>query len=228
MSAQEVLVVITNVPDRATAERIAETLVTGCVAACVNILAECTSVYRWQGKLEHANEVPLLIKTTRAAYPQLEIELRKLHPYELPEIIALPVSAGLPEYLNWVVTETRIEKIDASFAVDRFAVYRASGACRLPFLRQQEANFPASEQAFGLSIEVCDKNALLANFKVTPGYYCIATSSFFRSLATKPRLPVLSFPKATPRTTPILARSRYTTSRFRPRSCWSMLTRHDR
>ena len=69
MSAQEVLVVITNVPDRATAERIAETLVTGCVAACVNILAECTSVYRWQGKLEHANEVPLLIKTTRAAYP---------------------------------------------------------------------------------------------------------------------------------------------------------------
>ena len=111
MNGQEVLVVITNVPDRATAERIAETLVTECVAACVNILAECASVYHWQGKLEHANEVPLLIKTTRAAYPQLEVELRKLHPYEVPEIIALPVSAGLPEYLNWVVTETRIEKI---------------------------------------------------------------------------------------------------------------------
>jgi periplasmic divalent cation tolerance protein len=106
MSAQEVLVVITNVPDRATAERIAETLVTECVAACVNILAECASVYHWQGKLERANEVPLLIKTTRAAYPQLEKELRKLHPYEVPEIIALPVSAGLPEFLNWVVTET--------------------------------------------------------------------------------------------------------------------------
>jgi len=106
MNGQQVLVVITNVPDRATAERIADTLVTGCVAACVNILAECASVYRWQGKLEHANEVPLLIKTTHAAYPQLEKELRKLHPYEVPEIIALPVSAGLPEYLNWVVTET--------------------------------------------------------------------------------------------------------------------------
>jgi periplasmic divalent cation tolerance protein len=109
MSAQEVLVVITNVPDRATAERIADILVTGGVAACVNILAECASVYRWQGKLEHASEVPLLIKTTHAAYPRLEIELRKLHPYEVPEIIALPVIAGLPEYLNWVNTETRTE-----------------------------------------------------------------------------------------------------------------------
>jgi periplasmic divalent cation tolerance protein len=107
MTGQEVLVVITNVPDRATAERIADALVTGGVAACVNILAECASVYRWQGKLEHANEVPLLIKTTRAAYPQLEKELHKLHPYEVPEIVALPVTAGLPEYLNWVVTETR-------------------------------------------------------------------------------------------------------------------------
>jgi periplasmic divalent cation tolerance protein len=107
MSAQEILMVITNTPDRATAERIADTLVTEGVAACVNIQAECASVYRWQGKLEHANEVPLLIKTTRAAYPQLEKELRKLHPYEVPEIIALPVTAGLPEYLNWVVTETR-------------------------------------------------------------------------------------------------------------------------
>ena len=107
MSETEVLAVITNVPDRATAERIADGLVTGGVAACVNIMAGCTSVYRWQGRLEHADEVPLLIKTTRAAYSRLEEELRKLHPYELPEIIALPVSAGLPEYLNWVVTETR-------------------------------------------------------------------------------------------------------------------------
>jgi periplasmic divalent cation tolerance protein len=100
------LVVFTNLPDKATAERIAEALVTGEVAACVNILAECSSVYRWKGKTEHASEVPLIIKTTTAAYPRLEYELRKLHPYEVPEIIALPVSAGLPAYLNWVVTET--------------------------------------------------------------------------------------------------------------------------
>src|SRR5512144_2987940 len=104
MNPQEVLLAITNVPDRATAERIADGLVTGGVAACVNIMAECASVYHWQGQLEHANEVPMLIKTTRGAYPQLEEELRKLDPYELPEIIALPVAAGLPEYLNWVVT----------------------------------------------------------------------------------------------------------------------------
>ena len=103
----EVLLVFTNLPDRATAERIAGVLVTEGVAACVNVLAECTSIYRWQNKIEHASETPLLIKTTREAYPQLEKALRRQHPYELPEIIALPVSAGLPEYLNWVETETR-------------------------------------------------------------------------------------------------------------------------
>lgn len=107
MSELEVLMVITNLPDRASAEHVGEAMVTEGVAACVNVLAECTSIYRWHGKLEHTNEVPLLIKTTRAAYPRLEAALRKLHPYELPEIIALPVSAGLPEYLNWVAQETK-------------------------------------------------------------------------------------------------------------------------
>lgn len=102
----QTLLVITNTPDRATAERIANTLVTEGVAACVNVLGECASVYRWQGKVERASEVPLLIKTTRAAYPRLESALHKLHPYELPEIIALPVSAGLPEYLKWVAEQT--------------------------------------------------------------------------------------------------------------------------
>ena len=106
----EVLLVLTNLPDRAAAERIADSLVTQRLAACVNVLAGCTSVYRWQGRVERAGEVPLLIKTSRAAYPQLESALRKLHPYELPEIIALPVTAGLPEYLNWVVQETASKK----------------------------------------------------------------------------------------------------------------------
>jgi periplasmic divalent cation tolerance protein len=104
---RDVLLVITNLPDRASAERVAEALVIQRVAACVNVLAECASIYRWEGKLEQASEVPLLIKTTRAAYPKLEDALRKLHPYELPEIIALPVDTGLPEYLNWVVQETQ-------------------------------------------------------------------------------------------------------------------------
>lgn len=102
-----VLLVITNTPDRATAERIAAALVETQAAACVNILAECNSIYRWEGKVEHATEVPLLIKTTADAYPRLEAELRKLHPYEVPEIVAIPFSAGLPAYLDWVRKETR-------------------------------------------------------------------------------------------------------------------------
>lgn len=110
MSTAEVIMVISNLPDRATAERIADALVTEGVAACVNILAGCTSVYRWEGKLNHTDEVPLLIKTTRAAYPRLEAVLRKLHPYELPELIAVPVTAGLPEYLDWVAQETISKK----------------------------------------------------------------------------------------------------------------------
>lgn len=106
----EILLVITNLPDRTAAERIAETLVAESVAACVNVLAECASIYRWEGKIEHANEVPLLIKTTHTAYPRLENLLRELHPYKTPEIIALPVSAGLPEYLSWVLQETSSRK----------------------------------------------------------------------------------------------------------------------
>lgn len=103
----DVLLVISNTPDRATAEHIADALVASHVAACVNVLAECNSVYRWEGKVEHTSEIPLLIKTTADAYPRLEAELRKLHPYAVPEIIAIPISAGLPAYLEWVQTETR-------------------------------------------------------------------------------------------------------------------------
>ncbi len=110
MSENDVLLVMTNLPDRDAAERIATSLVTEGVAACVNVLAECTSFYHWKGNLERATEIPLLIKTTTGAYPRLQDALRKLHPYEIPEIIALPVNAGLPEYLNWVVQETQIRK----------------------------------------------------------------------------------------------------------------------
>ncbi|TAJ78766.1 MAG: divalent-cation tolerance protein CutA [Gallionellaceae bacterium] len=103
----EILLVISNFPDRASAELAAGVLIADGDAACVNVLAECASVYRWEGKVEHASEVPLHIKTTRAAYPRLESALRELHPYELPEIIAVPVTAGLPAYLDWVVQETQ-------------------------------------------------------------------------------------------------------------------------
>ena len=103
---EEVLVVLTNLPDRASAQRLAHSLIENHAAACVNILSECGSVYRWQGKVESASEVPLLIKTTRSAYPRVEELIRAQHPYELPEIIAVSVAAGLPAYLQWVVQET--------------------------------------------------------------------------------------------------------------------------
>ncbi|MBV8648564.1 divalent-cation tolerance protein CutA [Paludibacterium sp.] len=99
------LLVFCNVPDRAVADRIAEQLVAAQLAACVNVLAPCQSVYRWQGRIEKAEEVPLLIKTTADAYPQLEQRLRALHPYQVPEIIACDIAAGLPEYLTWVAEQ---------------------------------------------------------------------------------------------------------------------------
>jgi periplasmic divalent cation tolerance protein len=102
------LLVITNLPDRAAAERLAEKLVGERLAACVNILAPCRSVYRWKDALQHDEEHPLLIKTTAERYPALERALREAHPYELPEVIAVPIDRGLPAYLQWVDDETRI------------------------------------------------------------------------------------------------------------------------
>jgi periplasmic divalent cation tolerance protein len=105
----QTLLVLTNLPDAASAEALATTLVRERLAACVNVLAPCRSVYRWQGEIESAQEVPLLIKTTAMRYAALEAAIRAGHPYELPEIIAVPIAHGLPEYLSWVFTETRTE-----------------------------------------------------------------------------------------------------------------------
>ena len=102
-----VLVVITNLPDRAAAEKLADVLVEQRVAACVNILAPCRSVYRWKDAVQHDEEHPMLIKTTSERYPALEAAIRAGHPYELPEIIAVPAGRGLPAYLDWVEAETR-------------------------------------------------------------------------------------------------------------------------
>jgi periplasmic divalent cation tolerance protein len=101
------LLVLTNLPDRAAAERIAEALIGQQLAACVNILAPCRSVYRWKGAVQHDEEHPVLIKTTAERYAALELALRAAHPYELPEIIAVPIERGLPAYLAWVAGETK-------------------------------------------------------------------------------------------------------------------------
>jgi periplasmic divalent cation tolerance protein len=103
------LIVITNAPDRAVAQKIAHALVEQKLAACVNILAECTSVYRWQGKIETAVEIPLLIKTRSDVYAEVEAAIKNLHPYELPEIVAVSVGAGSSEYLDWINAATVTE-----------------------------------------------------------------------------------------------------------------------
>jgi periplasmic divalent cation tolerance protein len=103
---EQVFIVMTHLPDAATAEALAGALVETRLAACASLITGVHSVYRWQGKIERANEVTLTIKTTQRHYSALEAAIRAAHPYELPEIIALPVVAGLPSYLQWVVAET--------------------------------------------------------------------------------------------------------------------------
>ncbi|MCC4118023.1 divalent-cation tolerance protein CutA [Aromatoleum toluclasticum] len=112
----EVLVVLTNCPDDASAEALAALLIERRLAACVNVLAPCRSVYRWQDRIETATEVPLLIKTTPVRYVELEAAIRANHPYELPEIVAVPVMRGLPGYLDWVAAETAPQPDDEGAA----------------------------------------------------------------------------------------------------------------
>jgi len=101
------LVILTNVPDDETAKAISTRLVAQQLAACVNILPQVRSIYRWQGKVEESTEVTLLIKSTSSRYAEVEMAIKAYHPYEVPEIIALPIMHGLPAYLNWVVSETK-------------------------------------------------------------------------------------------------------------------------
>lgn len=93
-------------PDEATAASIARALVGERLAACVNILPAVRSVYRWQGRVEEAGETLLLAKTTDARLAALRERVLALHPYELPEVVAVEVASGLPAYLDWIAAET--------------------------------------------------------------------------------------------------------------------------
>ena len=96
------LIVLCTCPDLATAERIAETVVGERLAACVNIAPGLTSIYRWEGQIQRDAELLLLIKTRQEVYPLLEARIRQLHPYQIPEIIALPIQTGAAAYLDWI------------------------------------------------------------------------------------------------------------------------------
>lgn len=102
-----VIAVLTNLPDSASAFNLARNLVERRLAACVNVLSPATSFYRWEGRLQQEQETPVVIKSTTEAYDELERAIRELHPYELPEIIALPVARGFESYLGWVAAECK-------------------------------------------------------------------------------------------------------------------------
>jgi periplasmic divalent cation tolerance protein len=107
MIEEPTLLVLTNLGDIDSARRIARALVEQRLAACVNLLPGVQSVYRWQGAVEEEGEVTLLIKTSAARYAELEAAIRALHPYQLPEVIAVPIADGLPDYLDWIRQETK-------------------------------------------------------------------------------------------------------------------------
>lgn len=103
----EVLLVLSTFPDRGKAQRIAEELVAGNFAACANVGSAVDSFYRWKGEMETASEVLVYFKTTAARFADFEKKLRELHPYDVPEIIALALADGSPDYLRWVAENCR-------------------------------------------------------------------------------------------------------------------------
>ncbi|MDQ6810222.1 MAG: divalent-cation tolerance protein CutA [Verrucomicrobiota bacterium] len=107
MIERAVRLAFSTFPDAPTARRIAHEIVSAQLAACANVLPEIESIYRWKGDVERAAETLVLFKVSTEGYGAFEERLKSLHPYELPEIIALEITAGLPEYLRWVTEGCR-------------------------------------------------------------------------------------------------------------------------
>jgi periplasmic divalent cation tolerance protein len=101
------ILVLTQMPDRALAQALARALVEARLAACVSIGAPVDSLYHWRGEIETAQEVPVAIKTRVTHYAAVEAAILARHPYELPEILAVPITNGLVRYLDWIAAETR-------------------------------------------------------------------------------------------------------------------------
>ena len=101
--ADTILLALSTFPDAEIARRISNQLVSERFAACANILPSVESIYRWKGKIESANETLVFFKVSDARQSAFQDKLRSVHPYDVPEIIFVPVASGLPEYLRWVV-----------------------------------------------------------------------------------------------------------------------------
>jgi periplasmic divalent cation tolerance protein len=110
----ELLLAFSTAPDKATAERIAEVLVEEGLVACVNLVPGLLSVYRWQGAVQREGEVLLVMKTQAPRMPRLKERLSAVHPYEVPELIAIPVRDGLEAYCRWVAEESTGSNHDIS------------------------------------------------------------------------------------------------------------------
>jgi periplasmic divalent cation tolerance protein len=112
-ASDDIVVILSNAPDMLLAKRIAHILVEEHLAACVNLGQSALSMYMWQGELEGAQEVPLTIKTTSRCAPRTIERLVQLHPYEVPEVLVLPVVSGTANYLEWVRTQTASPQQDS-------------------------------------------------------------------------------------------------------------------
>jgi len=110
MQSPSALLVFTTLPDQDSARNLARQLVEARLAACVNVMSPCLSIYRWQGRLNEDGEIPLIIKTCADNYDRVEAFVREHHPYELPELVALDITRGLPGYLAWLTEETMESK----------------------------------------------------------------------------------------------------------------------
>jgi periplasmic divalent cation tolerance protein len=106
--ADAALLVLTQMPDHASAQALARALVESRLAACVSVGAPVDSLYHWDGQIETAREVPVTIKTRRERYAAVEAAILAGHPYELPEILAVPIQHGLERYLDWICAETGV------------------------------------------------------------------------------------------------------------------------
>ena len=109
LKPQSAILVLTALPEREGAEALARELLAARLAACIQIGATVQSLYHWRGQIETGDEIPIAIKTRAGLYSRLEIAIRRRHPYELPEIIAVPISNGFAPYLDWIAAETADE-----------------------------------------------------------------------------------------------------------------------
>jgi periplasmic divalent cation tolerance protein len=105
----DTIIILTTYPNRISAQKVAHALIDQKLAACVNLLPQMTSIYRWEGQIESGEELQLLIKTRRSLFSEVKNYILDHHPYELPEILCVPILAGSEDYLNWIEKTTHVD-----------------------------------------------------------------------------------------------------------------------